>query len=201
LARRRVLGGFAAGAMALLGFRAADAASCRAAGITCTANSQCCAGLCGPKDARGRRTCACGGDLTADPLNCGACGVVCPAPQNGQASCGNSICSVVCNPGHYLSGGLCPPKKSNGSTCAAHAECAGGACVARSAALQSGTCTTAYFDGCGEWGNLLGIDGEKITSCFDGTTNIELNCGGTPCPDDHPLCLGNGIFCWSVPAS
>ena len=77
------LGGLVAGIAATLGVRSADAAICRAGGVTCTQNAHCCSGICGPKDARGRRTCACNADLDNDPLNCGACGNVCPSGEGG----------------------------------------------------------------------------------------------------------------------
>jgi hypothetical protein len=57
--RRRLLGGLAAGVLGLAIGRRADAATCRAPGVSCNQDANCCFGICGPKDARGRRVCEC----------------------------------------------------------------------------------------------------------------------------------------------
>jgi hypothetical protein len=68
--RRRVLGGLTAGAMALVGKRAAEAATCRETGVTCTRDAQCCDGFCGERDGRGRRRCACPPNTIPCPDGC-----------------------------------------------------------------------------------------------------------------------------------
>ena len=41
-------------------------------------------------------------DTQSDPLNCGACGIVCPAPNHASAACNAGVCGRgVCEPGWY----------------------------------------------------------------------------------------------------
>ena len=39
-------------------------------------------------------------NLPFDPLNCGACGNVCPVGPNATATCVNSLCGLMCAPGY-----------------------------------------------------------------------------------------------------
>jgi hypothetical protein len=169
-----------------------SAAACRDTGHSCAANAQCCSGVCGPKDSRGRRTCACPPgasecgrdcvDLTTDPRHCGACGNRCPA---GSA----------CN------GGTCGA--SNGSTCTSGNDCASGVCVdgiccdqACDGACQScstGTCT-------GTSGAPCGGDGACAGTCRSGTCVFpggETVCGDATCSGSTQrtgyACNGAGV--------
>jgi hypothetical protein len=84
--RRRLLGGFAAGALGLVGLREVDAA-CRNVGLICRENANCCSGYCGPKDKTGRRRCA----VRTYELTCTPFGDATPGP-NGVVL--RSVCSA-----------------------------------------------------------------------------------------------------------
>jgi hypothetical protein len=81
---------------------------CRAGAITCVGGRLVCVGAVGPQpevcDGKDNN---CDGhtdegfDLTSDPRNCGACGVVCAAP-NAYTACQASQCVIVgCHPGFW----------------------------------------------------------------------------------------------------
>jgi hypothetical protein len=133
--RRRILAVLAGAALATLRAGRAGASSCREAGRICREDANCCSGLCGAKDASGRRTCACPSDtetcrgacvtadvFLADPLNCGACNHRCPGIANGTAICTDGACGVVCNEGFRpCDSGLCAPADG----CCTDDECPG----------------------------------------------------------------------------
>src|SRR5262249_1151353 len=52
----------------------------------------------------------CEASLDDDPVNCGACGVVCPAAFHAPATCVKSACTVACDAGW----GDCDKKPGNG---------------------------------------------------------------------------------------
>jgi RHS repeat-associated protein len=70
---------------------------CSYAATICTASDQChVAGICDPA------TGVCSNPLVntqSDPLNCGGCGVVCPAAPNASPACSGGVCAIVCNAG------------------------------------------------------------------------------------------------------
>jgi hypothetical protein len=45
--------------------------------------------------------------LSKDLSNCGACGNVCPATEDGKATCSGGSCGVKCDSGYALCGGKC----------------------------------------------------------------------------------------------
>jgi hypothetical protein len=87
-------------------------------------------------------------DTTTDPLNCGACGMVCPS-ANARARCTNSVCGLMCNAGFAD----CDMMGANG--CEANLQSDSnncGACGVRCGAnstCQAGRCAcTAGFGDC-----------------------------------------------------
>jgi hypothetical protein len=198
--RRSVLKGLAAAATgALLDVvrrEDAGARACRDAGETCTGDAQCCTGICGPKDSRGRRQCACPANLlecrrdcidpATDEKNCGGCGISCPRGstcESGVCSCVPETCASLgagCGTfddgcGRTIQCTSCPSgqvcdgtacKTTNGGSCASGSDCASGVCAA-------GICCNQTCDG-------------ACQSCGSGTcTGIS----GTPCGGDG-VCAG-----------
>jgi hypothetical protein len=140
--------------------------ACRGAGRLCRECANCCSGICGPKDATGRRRCACPSGAEAcgdacvdpatayrsDPANCGACGRRCSAPANARATCAGGTCGFACTSGYKLCSGACIPTAACCTaadcpapavgTCQGERTCANGTCGFAPAA--SGTvCRTA----------------------------------------------------------
>jgi hypothetical protein len=129
--RRSFLKGLGKAAIAAVGIggpvganvwpRTGDAASCRAPAQSCTSNGDCCSGICGPKDSRGRRTCLCSDSsdckrthefcMTAVCTEAGICGI---APDFGRPCDDGNLCTsnTVCQPDGTCGGGtsrVCSP--------------------------------------------------------------------------------------------
>jgi hypothetical protein len=121
----------------------------------------------------GSATNGCEAHVTADPFNCGSCGVACPAAQacvNGQCACPVS--------GQTLCGGACVDLQSDPANCGGCTiTCPSGANT--SAACIGGVCgqatCTAGFGNC---------DGNPSNGCETSTTSDLNNCGacGNVCP-------------------
>lgn len=78
----------------------------------------CVAGCAGTESVCGT-TCA---NLQTSVQDCGMCGVVCPAPANGDAACSAGVCGVVCDASYHACGGACVANASPnscGSSCTA----------------------------------------------------------------------------------
>jgi hypothetical protein len=175
----------------------AEAAACRAEGVSCTTHSQCCSGTCNPKDSRGRRTCSCDADLQTDPDNCGSCGHICTGTPNGYPICNSGHCNVACNEGYFRDPltSTCLPKLATKSACTANEQCAGGVC-----ACTSGLCTTSYcMDYCIGGGNALVVTrtGSQYACVADGL--VFADCSTQDCPPSKPICGYTHNFCQAFP--
>lgn len=131
---------------------------CGGCGVACTgaasnATSTCIAGACSPQQcAAGYASCngkclpaswvtcngTCGYDTTSDPSNCGSCGNVCMAPQNGQSACVNSACIVSCAPAFSLCANACVQTAVDPANCGA----CGHACAAGQICVDPGSCVS-----------------------------------------------------------
>ncbi len=140
-----------------------DRANCGACGNTCAQGLVCAEGRCQLEC--GARLARCGGgdagvsdggagdfcaDLQTDRLNCGMCGVACPAGN----VCEGGRCVVSCLPGQTACGGVCRDLQTD----RAHCGMCGNACAAGQA------CT----------------DGVCQVSCGLGLTNCNGNAAATP---------------------
>lgn len=153
----------------------------------CVAGS--CASFCneGQADCNNMMSDGCEAALSADPLNCGSCGTVCPGGANASGTCAAGACGLACNTGF----GNCDGSAANGcetntQTTAAHCGMCGNACpgAPNASATCAGsacgyTCDMGYGD-C----NLLAGDG-----CEVNTQSNNANCGAC-----GVQCLG-GLTC------
>jgi hypothetical protein len=91
-------------------------------------------GCCNPAQACGTLCCprmqiCCGGvckDKNTDPINCGGCGIVCPAPPNSSPVCANGTCDFVCNSGYSRCGNICTLLGTNQNCSTCNDVCRGG---------------------------------------------------------------------------
>ena len=134
----------------------------------------------------------CEADVTSDVVNCGRCGLVCPAPVNAVASCAAGQCGVgACSPGF----GNCDQLPDNGCEANIHSDLqncgrCGSVCgpVANAAATCSmGACTVRCDPGFADCNNNL-ADG-----CETNVRTDARNCGicGRVCPANQ-FCINGG---------
>ncbi len=153
-------------------------------GAAACVNGQCQRSACdtGRGDCDGNTGNGCEADLTADPMNCRACGAACNAP-NATPACVASVCTVGrCNTGF----GNCDANVANGcetptDTSVAHCGACGMSCAfARgTAGCTGGMCSIARCDM--GFGNC---DGNTANGCETDTNNTATHCGmcGNACP-------------------
>ena len=166
-----------------------DPLHCGSCAGACAASTPLCAA------GGGRFACvaACGGGQTAcgaacvsllsNVQHCGACGVVCPAPTNGEPTCGGGRCGVVCDPGYHACGDGCVADTSPDGCGTACTPCpaplhATATCDGRSCRWECAPGTHACGSVCAEDRDLATCG----TSC-------------TPCPtpaNGTPTCSGSG---------
>jgi hypothetical protein len=165
---------------------ATDPLNCGRCGLTCaTANATpaCSVGRCGFSgcaagfgDCDGTAGNGCEAPLTADPMNCGGCGRVCPAGVNAATRCAAGACVAECNEGF----GDCDAAAANGcevelARSVAHCGACGRACpagpnaVATCAMAMCGvTCETGFSD----------CDGDPRNGCEVFVATSAAHCGG-----------------------
>jgi hypothetical protein len=156
--RRRMIGSIAGATLALLGFRGVQGRACSAPGVTCREGANCCSGLCGPADARGRRHCICPPGQEAcdgacvepdaynfDPLNCGSCGHRCPRDTCNVAACNCGDCGFDPDPDRF--GSTCDDGNpcTENDLCRENGSCAGTEidCPEPRACEESGICNSS----------------------------------------------------------
>lgn len=182
-------------------------------GAACELASDCVMGACadGHCSTTETGTCPgaiCGGtcsDLRVDPLNCGRCGTVCPAPQ----ACVAGQCASACLGGATSCGGTCVDTTSNprhcggcDRPCGAGATCVNSSCVPSCSPVQqlcNGRCVSVDRDpeNCGQCGRVCPGSSACVgnqcvpaclapllvcgSACVDPRTD-PMNCGGCNAP-------------------
>ncbi len=139
----------------------------------------CTSGCTAPASSRCGSTCV---DLTSSPLNCGACGTVCPAGTGGTAACVGGACRLNCTAGR----GDCDGAAANGcevqlTTSALHCGACGNVCSGganATAACSAGACSLTCAAGFGN------CDGMLANGCETDTRTTLTSCGacGAMCP-------------------
>ncbi len=165
----------------------------------------------GCEDPGGTTTCPdtlCNGEcvsLLVDPLNCGACGIVCGSDERCEAG----SCASACPAGLTSCLGSCVNTSHNpencgscGNRCDASQHCENGVCRGGDcpAGLDDcgGQCVDTENDPshCGRCDNRCDatcVDGECLTSCPDGLTDCSGSCVDTG--KDETNCGGCGTAC------
>ena len=127
----------------------------------------------------------CESDLDLDPTSCGACGTVCPAKQNGKATCEGGVCASACAPGfadcNGVAGDGCEVSTANdvGNCGACGHACSPGPNAP--AACQAGTCYLVCPPKTGD------CDGNAVNGCEQDLLVDPANCGAC-----HKDCGGAG---------
>jgi hypothetical protein len=179
-----------------------DALNCGRCGLACSAANgtpACTAGVCGVAacnagfgDCDGDAGNGCEAELSANPMNCGACGRGCTAGVNASTRCAAGACVAECNAGY----GDCDGDAANGcetelGRSAAHCGACGQACPAGPNAVA--TCTMAMCGVSCESG-FSDCDGDARNGCEVFVATSAAHCGGCGirCAVDHAnaACMG-----------
>ncbi len=175
-------------------------ASCVTADNTCTSNTQCCSGLCGP-DGRcslGSSYCIQTGDICYHANDC--CGGICSAPNAqpvsatnpgvcSQPSSGATNCTAV--DGTLCPGGNCGQCCSR--LCAPYGPTGVNICQpAQGCRVEGDLCRTAA-DCCG--GPATGGLGDGEVTCSNATNGAAVGVCLTPLPDGGGVCVPEGDVC------
>lgn len=189
--RRRFVAALMAGTLGFLRLDRGDARTCSGPDTICRENATCCSGICGQRDASGRRRCVCAAPTVAcdgacvdpatayqsDPRNCGACDRRCPSGQCQKPICTNGVCGLAPNPS--ATGRPC----DDGNLCTVNDVCRGdGTCLGSTVTCQplnqcySATCDNAM-------GNCVqtALTGPACSTgdpCQTGETCTDGVCGG-----------------------
>ena len=182
--RRRLLAGFAAGALGLAGFERAVAATCRPAGSGCREHANCCSRECGAKDAKGRRQCACrGGECTAPTTT--STTTASPAPTTTSTTTASPATTTSTTTVQALLG--------FGTVCAANSQCSSRVCSChRGDCVGGGECAELFTDQCSVAADVETPSGylKICASGYDFFDCADVACqAGQACQKTHGFCM------------
>jgi hypothetical protein len=144
---------------------------------------------------------SCGGicvNTGTDINHCGGCGVVCPPPVGGEATCISGVCGCDCGPGGTVCAGTCTNTDTDPKNCGrcgvlcpdplgGAALCTAGTCVAScpedKPTVCNGTCVDVQTDSnhCGACGNACPPPPAYATAvCQAGGCSFVCNAGYVP---------------------
>lgn len=152
-----------------------DPLHCGGCGIACStapnAVSTCAGGRCALTCSSGFADCdenmdnGCETPTDGNVANCGGCGIVCPVPANGSATCTDGVCGIRCDPGYADCNGMASDGCETslltdaehcgtcGNRCVASGTitavaCDAGACEILACVAPHGDCDGVYANGC-----------------------------------------------------
>ncbi|MSP59574.1 MAG: hypothetical protein EXR72_04390 [Myxococcales bacterium] len=200
-----------------------DAANCTGCGNACDApngisecNNGCKLKGCyaGFADCNNNPVDGCEAAITKDPVNCGKCGQVCPAPPNASAACNGGVCSVgACKMGfgdcdNNIQNGCEAPLDADLKNCGAcgqacmiangAGQCQGGMCGIAACMMPFADCNNLPADGCetDRSQNPLhcGACGKVCPAVANGTPGCKASvCGVGTCNMGYDNCDANAV--------
>jgi hypothetical protein len=117
-------------------------------------------------------------DVQTDPSNCGACGNLCPVPDNSTPTCIAGGCDFVCNSGYTKCGKACCPNGPDHSIVTCNGSC-------------DFQCNAGYTK-CGKACVNLSNDPNNCGSC--GVRCPSGKCQNESCTSTSP-CSGGDVLC------
>ncbi len=134
-------------------------------------------------------------DTTSDNNNCGSCGNVCNAPDNGSVACVSGSCQITCNSEFTNCSGSCSNTLTDtnncglcGNVCAQGIPCVNGTCgCPEGQAACNGACTNTMADtgNCGGCGNVCNSGPNSTGVCQSGSCQLSCSPGYRDC-DGNP---------------
>jgi hypothetical protein len=175
---------------------AGDPLNCGGCNVVCpsgpNANAVCQSGVCAVVCQGTFADCdpnapGCETDTNADPLNCGACNVVCPSEPNADPVCQSQTCSVACQSGFADCDLNQPGCETNINDDPANCGACGNVCPSganATPACGSGMCGLTCDPG------FRDCDLNASTGCEVNINTDANNCGacGNACPFSTPVC-------------
>ena len=169
----------------------------------CASDATVCAGTCDgtstaacayPGAATACRAASCSGGTATLPGSCDGTGSCPPAELQpcGAFACGATSClgscaaDGDCSPGNWCSGGVCVPRRTNGTSCGGAGQCASGLCVDGVCCDRACTGQCEACDGKGSVGTCAPVSGAPHGSRTPCATDGSV-CGGT-CDGSSDAC-------------